>query len=63
MAMTSGRLLEFDGGIPPGLTPMIRLFLLGVLLIGFVLGLQKGWVTFDWAKMRQDLNITFPTQP
>ncbi len=42
---------------------MIRLFLLGVLLIGFVLGLQKGWVTFDWAKMRQDLNITFPTQP
>ncbi len=42
---------------------MIRLFLLGLLLIGFGLGLQKGWVTFDWARMRQDLNITFPFQP
>lgn len=42
---------------------MIRLFLLGLLLIGFGLALQKEWVVFDWAKMRQDLNIQMPFQP
>ncbi|MFN9645010.1 MAG: hypothetical protein ACK6BG_07810 [Cyanobacteriota bacterium] len=42
---------------------MIRLFLLVLLLIVFGLGLQKGWVTFDWAKVRQDLNIPIPLKP
>jgi hypothetical protein len=42
---------------------MIRLFILGLLLLAFGLGLQKGWVTFDWEKMRQDLNIQMPFQP
>ena len=38
---------------------MIRLFLLGLLLLGIGLGMQKGWVIFDWPKVRQDLHLNF----
>jgi hypothetical protein len=38
---------------------MIRLFLLGLLLLGCGLGMQKGWVIFDWPKVRQDLHLNF----
>jgi hypothetical protein len=38
---------------------MIRLFLLGLLLLGIGLGMQKGWVIFDWPQVRQDLHLNF----
>ncbi len=63
MAMTRGRPLGFDGGVPAGVVPMIRLFLLGVLLFAFVMGLQKGWLRLDWGRIRQDLNINLPSKP
>ncbi len=36
---------------------MIRWFLLGLLLLGFGSGLQRGWVVINWGRMAQDLNM------
>jgi hypothetical protein len=34
---------------------MVRLVLLGLLLVGLGMGLQKGWLRVDWERIRQDL--------
>jgi hypothetical protein len=57
--MTRGLVHTFDDGGLSALASMIRLFLLGMLLLGLGLGVQKGWVIFDWPKIRQDLHLNF----
>ncbi|MFN9547337.1 MAG: hypothetical protein ACK6AD_09760 [Cyanobacteriota bacterium] len=36
---------------------MIRLFLLGVLLLGLGVGVQRKWLLLDWPRMARDLNL------
>jgi hypothetical protein len=57
--MTRGLVHRFDDGGLSALASMIRLFLLGMLLLGLGLGVEKGWVIFDWPKIRQDLHLNF----
>jgi hypothetical protein len=57
--MTRGLVEGFDDGGLSSLASMIRLLLLGLLLLGLGFGMQKGWVIFDWPKMREDLHLNF----
>lgn len=50
--------MRFDGGgVPSAQAPMIRLFLLGVLLLGLGVGVQRKWLLLDWPRMARDLNL------
>ena len=37
---------------------MLRLFLLGLVLVGLASGLQRQWLVIDWNRIRTDLGLT-----
>ena len=37
---------------------MLRLFLLGLLLVGLATGLRNQWLTVNWNKMLEDMGLT-----
>ena len=36
---------------------MLRLLLLGILLSGLTVGLQRGWLDIHWDRIEADLNL------
>ena len=36
---------------------MLRLFLLGLLLVGLAAGLQRQWLVIDWNRLLTDLGV------
>ena len=38
--------------------PVLRLFLLGLLLVGLATGLQRQWLVIDWNRILTDLGLT-----
>lgn len=37
---------------------MLRLFLLGLVLVGLAVGLQRQWLVVDWGRIIDDLGLT-----
>ena len=37
---------------------MLRLFLLGLVLVGLATGLQRQWLVVDWSRIVDDLGLT-----
>ena len=37
---------------------MLRLFLLGLVLVGLATGLQRQWLVIDWNRILNDLDLT-----
>ena len=37
---------------------MLRLFLLGLVLVGLTSGLQRQWLVIDWNRILTDLGLT-----
>ena len=37
---------------------MLRLFLLGLVLVGLAAGLQRQWLVVDWSRIVDDLGLT-----
>jgi hypothetical protein len=42
---------------------MLRLLMLGLLLAGLGIGVQREWVRFDFRKFVTDLNVPFLADP
>ena len=38
--------------------PVLRLFLLGLVLVGLASGLQRQWLVIDWNRILTDLGLT-----
>ena len=38
--------------------PLLRLFLLGLVLVGLASGLQRQWLVIDWNRILTDLGLT-----
>ena len=36
---------------------MLRLFLLGLVLVGLAAGLQRQWLVIDWTRLLTDLGV------
>ena len=36
---------------------MLRLFLLGLVLVGLAAGLQRQWLVIDWSRIQDDLGV------
>ena len=42
---------------------MIRLLIVGLLLYGLGMGLQRDWIRLNWTKIGQDLHLPFSDRP
>jgi hypothetical protein len=42
---------------------MLRCLLVGSLLFGMGVGIRNGWIEVKWAKIVQDLNVPFLSDP
>ena len=40
---------------------MLRLFLLGLVLVGLAAGLQRQWLVIDWSRIQDDLGVSAPS--
>ena len=40
---------------------MLRLFLLGLVLVGLAAGLQRQWLVIDWSRIQDDLGVQPPS--